>query len=283
MKTRDYGFDNLKSLIIILVVFAHLIGISTYGYDSNIYRIIYSFHMHIMFFISGFFAKFKKRRILNFFILYFVFQTIYISFYNSIYQDNKTTFQYTQPYYHLWYILVYLLFIFIIPLIDFKSYDNKKTIKKCLAVLFISLIFYFFIPNDKTIGYYLSLSRFFSFLPYFILGFYSSKIIENKNFIITKEKRLFLKLLFLVLAISSSLIIIYDKDIIPHMLYGAYPYKKLSYGMREKAIMLFCGLSWIGFLSYSIRINKRIPVYTKIGENTLTIFLLHGFIVKLLE
>lgn len=47
MKERDYGFDNSKLILIILVVFAHLLEISTknYGPNNDIYRVIYSFHM----------------------------------------------------------------------------------------------------------------------------------------------------------------------------------------------------------------------------------------------
>jgi len=45
MKERDYGFDNSKLILIILVVFAHLLEISTKNYGPNndiyIYRELY--------------------------------------------------------------------------------------------------------------------------------------------------------------------------------------------------------------------------------------------------
>ena len=68
MKERDYGFDNSKLILIILVVFAHLLEISTKNYGSNndIYRVIYSFHMPAFVFITGYFSKFLSiSRALN--------------------------------------------------------------------------------------------------------------------------------------------------------------------------------------------------------------------------
>ena len=42
MKKRDYAFDNSKLILIVLVVFAHLLEISSkYGPQHNIYRIIW--------------------------------------------------------------------------------------------------------------------------------------------------------------------------------------------------------------------------------------------------
>ena len=59
MKERDYGFDNSKLILIILVVFAHLLEISTknYGAKCDIYRVIYSFHMPAFVFLTGYFLS----------------------------------------------------------------------------------------------------------------------------------------------------------------------------------------------------------------------------------
>lgn len=278
---RDYSFDNAKLILIILVVFAHFLEFAKgYGSNTDIYRIIYSFHMPAMVFISGFFAKFTKRRIINIFVLYLLFQTLYIFFYNQIF-SYETKYQYTTPTWLLWYLLAYLFYLFLVPIIDLKKYNTKSSYIIAGIVVLISFSLYFLMPFDSTQGYYLSISRFISFLPYFILGFYINKFISNNNFKIEKISiKLIIKLSFLVLTILSVLIIIFNKNITANMLYGSYAYKSLKYNPFIKLILLFCGLSWIGFLLYTIRFNKKIPVVTRIGENTLSIFILHGFILK---
>ena len=47
-----------------------------------------------------------------------------------------------------------------------------------------------------------------------------------------------------------------------------------------RGLLILTKTLWIG---YALRINKKIPVISRIGQNTLVIYLLHGFIIKLLE
>jgi fucose 4-O-acetylase-like acetyltransferase len=56
---RDYLFDNLKFILIILVVFGHLIEryINQSIYLKVIFINIYLFHMPLFIFISGYFTK----------------------------------------------------------------------------------------------------------------------------------------------------------------------------------------------------------------------------------
>lgn len=59
-KERDYLFDNIKGLLIFLVVFGHLISYSSFKKIHSIdfiYLSIYIFHMPIFVFISGYFSK----------------------------------------------------------------------------------------------------------------------------------------------------------------------------------------------------------------------------------
>ncbi|MBP5446295.1 MAG: acyltransferase family protein [Acholeplasmatales bacterium] len=281
MNNRDYAFDNIKLIAIILVVFGHMLEISILHTSNNtIYRIIYSFHMPLLIFITGFFAKFSKKRIVNFIILYLIFQVIYIFYINIIY-SGKTNYQLTTPYWILWYLLCYIFYLFLIPLLDIFEL-NKKSIIKIVSAVVISLIMYFAFPFDSTQGYYLSVSRFVSFLPYFICGFYAKKILSLKEIKIEKKYNIIIKLSFLCLTICSIIIIILKKNITAQMLYGSYPYKGL-YNPFIKLIIIFCAISWIGFFIFTIRFNKKIPFLTRIGGNTISIFLLHGFIVKGLD
>lgn len=58
MKERNYLFDNLKFLLIVLVVFGHSLEEISLAQDYAIIRAwIYSFHMPAFVFISGYFSK----------------------------------------------------------------------------------------------------------------------------------------------------------------------------------------------------------------------------------
>ena len=75
---REYQYDNMKFILILLVVFGHLLEYIRGDISENIYR-IYTFHMPVFVFISGYFAKFKKKKIIFQLLLpYLVLLTIYI-------------------------------------------------------------------------------------------------------------------------------------------------------------------------------------------------------------
>ena len=58
MKERDTYFDNLKFILILLVVVGHLIEpFNDEAAMGAIYRFIYSFHMPLFIFAAGYFAK----------------------------------------------------------------------------------------------------------------------------------------------------------------------------------------------------------------------------------
>jgi fucose 4-O-acetylase-like acetyltransferase len=63
LKARDYGIDWLKAFAIVLVVSGHAIQYSLgRDFDSNIlFRLIYSFHMPLFIFISGYLISPGKR------------------------------------------------------------------------------------------------------------------------------------------------------------------------------------------------------------------------------
>ena len=50
---RNYRIDNIRFILIFLVVFGHLLGIMTGSKADLLYRFIYSFHMPVFIFITG--------------------------------------------------------------------------------------------------------------------------------------------------------------------------------------------------------------------------------------
>ena len=78
-QTRYNRFDNIRFILIICVVFGHFLEMIPGAMSLYLYRIIYSFHMPAFIFISGYFAKYNREKILfTFLYTYLLFLPIYI-------------------------------------------------------------------------------------------------------------------------------------------------------------------------------------------------------------
>ena len=277
-KARDYSLDNIRFFLIFTVVFAHLLEICrAFSGSGYIYQFIYSFHMPVFIFLFGYNARYSPKKIIfRWGIPYIVFQSLYILFSRFVLK-NDVDFQYTTPYWLLWYMLACIFYQLLLPIYDIN--DKRKQILILIGAVIISLLVGF----DKTIGYYLSLSRFFVFQPWFILGFYFKKNgIFEKNF---TYKKLRVALTFAsALIIAIYAVFLYFNKIPNGLLYGAVSYEKCDGTIVMRALLLIIAFCWILFLFVGLKpyLNKRLFLITSIGQNTLPVFLLHGFVVKFL-
>ncbi|MBR4305367.1 MAG: acyltransferase family protein, partial [Ruminiclostridium sp.] len=275
-KTRDYSLDNIRFFLIFFVVFAHLLEVCSLFNDSRIiYQLIYSFHMPAFIFLFGYNVKFSPKKIIfNWCIPYIVFQTVYIIF-SNLALNKSLDLQYTTPYWLLWYMLVCVFYQLLLPLID--TDDKRKQVIILVCAFILSLLVGF----DNTISYYLSLSRFFVFLPWFLLGVYCKKNGILTAFSARKKLRL-TALVISLTGIALSALFIYRIDLINGFYYGSFPYQKFGNTVWDRIIVFFMALCWIVFLFVGVKpfINKKILLLTAIGQNTWPVFLLHGFIVK---
>lgn len=272
---RDYGFDNIKCILIFLVVLGHLLEFCNCLARETLYRLIYQFHMPVFVFISGYFGRFGKKQILEKVWLYGLFQTLYILFERYVLGGN-TAFSYTTPYWILWYMLAMVFYSLLIPL--YQKATGKKRLFALCAVFFIALAAGFL----ERIGYFLTLSRFFVFQPYFLLGLYykeAEEQLQNRiSGMATYKKRIFACVLALagVLAVFN----VFDSAVTQKLLYGSYAYTSVS-DLLIRCRLYIIALVWIGiFLAIKPFLKRRIPVVSEIGKNTLCVYLLHGFFMR---
>lgn len=268
-KGRDYGFDNIRALLIVCVVFAHLLEIrSPFSFGGALYRIIYSFHMPVFLFICGLFAKFDRTKLLfGLLIPYLMLQTAYIFFQRWLYGTNILL-QFTTPYWLLWFLLALFFYHLLLPLYDVSS--PRKRLAAWLFAFVLSLA----AGYDATVGYSMTLSRLLTFQPWFLLGFYG----RNASLKIPHRIMKILILIGLILCV----ILLHYWPITNNMLYGSYPYATLKYHAGTRLFLSILALLWILFFCFVLKpvLSIRIPVITALGQNTLPVFLLHGFIVK---
>ena len=164
-----------------VVVLGHMLEAYNYNY-YNIYLFIYSFHMPLFIFISGYLAKhINIRKIMNFLLLYLIFQPLFYLFNNIITKSTFTEIDYIVPFYHLWYLvsmMSWYLFVFVV--LQFKSIRTKKAVIILLSFV-ISYLSRFFTAdlvqlanefNPEIYSYSYSFQRTLTFAPYFLLGFF---------------------------------------------------------------------------------------------------------------
>lgn len=273
-KTRDYYFDNLKFILILLVVIGHTIEplIDISGKLKILYCYIFSFHMPLFVFVSGYFSKNyidnskNVKSIQRFLIPYLLFQTLYVLFYKYLLNVPGTQITLVTPIYLMWYLLSAFVWILITP------YFTK--LKHCIPIAFILAILVGYAPDIST---YLSLSRIIVFFPFYLIGYYINKSTIEKLF---NKKIKIISLLILIVAFLTSLKI-------PTTFNAAWFYGRDNYvllgspfwysGIFRIFIYIINILMCISVLSLTPNHKTKISKY---GANTIYIYLFHGFIIK---
>ncbi len=274
LHNRDHSLDNARFLLIFLVVFAHLLREGEPFLGSRyIYKMIYTFHMPAFLFLFGYNIQFSPRRIVyRWCIPYAVFQTAYILFVNVILK-KAANLQYTTPYWLLWYMMACIFYQLLLPLYD--TADKRRQICVLLVVFVLSVL----IGYENSVGYSMSLSRFFVFQPWFLLGYYCKKNGALDSLCAHKKLRL-------AVVIGAAVLICILAPLCMkapiELLYGAYSYAKCGSSWLMRTAVSCTSFLWIVLLFVGIKsfLNKPVFLLTYIGQNTWPIFLLHGFIVK---
>ncbi|MCR2820926.1 acyltransferase family protein [Lederbergia panacisoli] len=275
MEKRNYYFDNAKFILIFLVVFGHLIQsyIDSNSFFSALYKLLYTFHMPAFILISGFFAKgiyekgYLKKITKKLIIPYIIFQIIYSIFYYILYSKSMLKIDILNPHWSLWFLIS--LFCWNIMLIAF---NKLKPIYAVSLALLIGLI----VGYVDWISNFLSLSRTFVFFPFFIVGYY----LKKEHFKLLSQSRT--KIMMAGTIIIVALVIFVFPELDEKWLLGSKPY---SYLETFSAIGLIkrMGVYTINFLmiaGFFAFVPKRKFFFTKLGRNTLYVYLLHGFIIR---
>lgn len=266
MKKRSYLIDNAKAILIFLVVLGHLLEFNVNSKTYLILLVIYSFHIPIFVYFSGYLAKYNTTKILRNIVLPYVgIQLFSFIFYNLF---EPTNFYLVSGYHSLWYMISLTIWYLMVPFLD-KCTHPKLVI---LLSFFVGLLIGF----DKSAGTIGSISRTVVFFPFFVLGFYSKKFNYFKN-IKNLKNQIFS--LFSVLIILSILFIFREK-INVEWFYGSFNYYDLNYNPIIRLCIYIIAIIWLFFFKLFIPNTKNI--ISKIGKNSLSVYLLHYLIVYLI-
>lgn len=271
---RNNVFDNTKILMIFLVVFGHLIEpiINRNDVIKVIYMSIYSFHMPVFIILSGMLSKIDTsesrvvKNITSLIVPFLVFTILYEIF-NIITKGGISHYTIAwQPYWILWFLFSMFIWKASLPIIMQFRFPLLFSIIISLAAGYV---------ND--VGYFLGLSRTLYFFPFFIAGYiFGPKALSNR-FLVKIPKSVFLLVLIL------NVYIFWVCRELPHQwLYGSLPYAKVG-SVEIHTFLIRAALYLISFIS-SISILMLIPnkesKLTKLGKNSLFVYVWHGFFVK---
>lgn len=264
-KTIFNEFNILKGIGIFLVILGHVGGVS-----ENISNVIFSFHMPLFFFVSGFFFKettlkaflFKKgKRIL---IPYIAFSFLsFLMYYIPNYNDSKFNFfdffygtflGISDGFYLSWNIVLWFLpALFLLNLIYLLLEKIKK--KFLIIVLFIVGIYF---RNDETKILPFHLISVLLSLPFFVFGNY----LKHYYFTLNKYCKDWMFIVLLILGIFMVSLNTLKPDLRVNLIGNVFVFYLASFILITATLLL------------SRLINKN-KILEWLGNNSLLIMCLH--------
>lgn len=260
-ENRIQYFDGIKGLAIILVVLGHVLQRS-FGQNSNIFEtIIYSFHMALFMFVSGYFAYSTKERKLKdivkfvikktrqlmvpFFLIGGLYSYIFSNMHSFIFSSFK------MGYWFLYVLFVISIFHFIISLI-------KPGILQFIGYLIFLLLLLW---SRKYLNDNLYSIKFISGnYPFFLLGFFIHKYSKHEKYFVNDN----------VISITALLFVIIMTISLNYDFYNNY----IRFLLRVFAIFFFYG--------FFKRMNScmLLSKLACIGEKSIYIYVFHYFFIE---
>lgn len=273
ISNRIHRFDNLKGLAIILVVVGHLIYLKNTQEINLIRNFIYIIHLPIFFFVSGYFSKIDENQPIKSFkrlmIPYFLFCILYWLFQKYVLLGHPRTL-FINPGYGLWFLISLFSMKMILPIMDKLKYPVLTSFILALCIGFINCNF-------------LGISRTIVFLPIFLIGFYyqdyvakfSRKYSSFYSFICKK------KVILILAALTSIALILSANQFTLNIICLKYTYNEFNlYEILSRIIVISLGILSTLILN-QLMTNKEIFL-TKFGKNSMSVYILHLFAIKIL-
>lgn len=268
--TRNSKVDNVKAMLIFLVVFGHMI--ETYIGNNHVLRslwnLIYFIHMPMFALISGMFSKAELNSktstslIRQVAIPLLAFEIIYELVEYALQGQLSVYASLFAPYWMLWYLLSLLCWRMLLPI--FSRLQFPVWIALLLAIL---------ASYSEHAGYFLSSSRTLVFFPYFVLGWQLGGD-ALKQPVPTVQKLIY----GLLLLLGAGAIYQLPHDFDYRWLYGSYSLHRLEmanwHGSLYQLLQYLVSLT-IGWSAIKLFAEKDWKL-AQIGERSLYVLVWHG-------
>lgn len=278
-KTRIEKWDNLKFILIFLVVLGHICDMYTKRTEtvSSLIYFIYIFHMPLFLFVSGLFSKKnidnkRYHNIILYFVLYIIIKFV-CSISNAIFYQ-RFNFSLLSEGGIPWY--AFALFAFSLITIALRSFPRRY-------IMIASIMLACFVGYDNSISDFLVMSRIIVFYPFFFMGYC---VDSNKvNDILSKRQIKIISAIMLIL-LAVFIVMFIDKiGIFSVLMTGRNPFSKLGdyakYGAALRLIYYFV-VFLVGAMVISVTPEKTYKgLMAKWGSRSVQVFVLHKFFMDL--
>lgn len=272
VKERINKYDNLRGLAIFLVVFGHL---NLSGVLNPINHVVYMIDLPLLFFVAGYFSKIDSEQPIKSFkrlmVPYFIFCLLIELFRWACTGTLKWDMIFLQASMGMWFLIALFIMKMILPIMDRLRYP-------IITTLLFALLFGLYDIHPNILG----LTRTFAYLPIFLLGFYFNRYRENFSI---QHPKLFgfcdrnFKLLMVILIIVSGICLF---KISGKFFLFKEPYAgRLEFEAIKRLIVLVLEMFWVVALNRIM--TNRNCFLTKIGRNSMAVYLLHLFVFSYLK
>lgn len=273
MKARNPYYDNLKFILMILVVLSH------FGFEQKneptmhaILNVLAAFVVPVYAVISGFFSRKiiaqRKEDVLTLLLPYLILEVLHLGF-TKLTGMGKGDIHFEVPTYQNWYLLTLFFWRMMIPYFRFV---------KPVVGIFIALCIGFSVGFFGEFNDFLDLHRTLYFFPFFIMGYYTDDLLA------AIEKYKSFKWLSAVYMVAFIFFISYfsisNAETANKLLYLFAP--MFGYGkdlgnfvMRLGAF----GVTSITVFAFLSLMTNKTTFFTRFGANTFNVYVFHMFLV----
>ena len=269
-KERNLGLDAVKGLLIVLVVFGHLIEpfVDRAPVYKAVWAAIYVFHMPLFVILAGMFSKDiltgrdYESLVQRLLLPLIVFQALYLV---PIYATKGVLpHPVLQPHWILWFLLSLATWRILLP-----------HLVRIQGVLPLAVLVAILTGYVEGIGYAFSLSRTLYFLPFFMLGFS-----QGQRLLIWAKGHMRYSIGLLLVPLSLAVVGV-NFGLAHSLLYGSMSYTLTGPHFLEPGLErgIIIGLSIAASIGFAGLAQRPIPAAVYLGQRSLTIFVVHGFVV----
>lgn len=166
-KIRTPLWDNLKFILIVLVVLGHFINIRDSVTYHSIFIFIYSFHMPLFLFLAGLFHKNRGvwKKAIAFLAIYVLYELAIFGT-KKAFGVKRAKLDFFSESAAPWFMLALCVYV----ILGYFLYDfmKKKTVPWIILSVFV--VFSCIAGYIPAIGSFLSLAKIIHFFPFFLLG-----------------------------------------------------------------------------------------------------------------
>ncbi|TMR05601.1 acyltransferase [Actinomadura soli] len=274
-KQRDPFFDNAKYFAILLVVAGHsLANLQNVPLAKGLYIFVYMFHMPLFIVITGYFSRNwtfaggKARKLItNVGVPYVVFEFAY-SLYDWLAGRNELEISLLNPYYLTWFLCALFMWRLSTPV--------WQQIRWPLAVA----VGFALLSYMSDLGGTFDIHRVLGLLPFYVLGL----TLKPHHFELLK-KPVARPIGAVVLAAGLGGAYLAMDRMSRNWIYWKHAHAEMGVGnvtgTLMRLAMFACAMVLVA--AFLTQIPRRRHWFTGLGAATLYAYLLHGFVIRLLD